>query len=247
MKKLLILSLLVLMIIFTACNKTPEVEPIGFTYGDIDFTNDEEFFDLERTSMPSEDQIHSIKKGMSMKDIIYILGRPHNEGPYMVEAMAYDWYTESGAICRVSIQDKGIKQFRESTYKTAKVAKVEIIPPLSETDITTLGVLWNGEDISPKEFFDREEANTPTYEQISQITVGMTIQDVISIIGKPRNFGQYSFTRTYVWYTENGKFEVTVNIDKNYNNTEEINYDNYMTADYYGGFVSAIDYYPVSE
>ena len=102
MKKILIVSILSILVLLVSCNKTPEVEPIGFTYGDIDWSNKSEFFDLEHTSMPSDDQIRSIKKGMSMKDIIYVLGRPHNRGAYMFENISFDLYGENGVIFRVS-------------------------------------------------------------------------------------------------------------------------------------------------
>ena len=235
MKKILTISLFILMIFFTACNRTPDIEPIGFTYGDIDFTNEAEFFDLERKSMPSEDQIHSIKKGMSMKDIIYALGRPHNMGPFIFGKLTLDWYTENGAICRVSLDYvNDSNPIWENVYNDSEALSVDIVPPISATDVTTLGVIWDGEKIPYEEFFDKEQKNIPTYEQTMRITNGMSIKDVISLIGRPHNYGPTSGFITYEWYLDNN---TVFRIHVAYHSSE---WKTSPEAEYYDGFVDGL-------
>jgi outer membrane protein assembly factor BamE (lipoprotein component of BamABCDE complex) len=239
MKKILTISLFILIIIFTACNKTPDIEPIGFTYGDIDFTNEAEFFDLERASMPSEDQIRSIKKGMSIKDIIYVLGRPHDGGNYVLGYSSLEWHTESGTLCRISYScepDDPYSLWKE-IYKIGESVRVDVIPPLSEIKYDKPEIIWKNETISFEDFFDGERKYIPTIEQVSRITSNMRLQEVIAIIGKPHEDLPTAIP-TLIWYIDDNMFfSLRVNIG-GYEDDEE--YGNLAEWMYYKGVVRGL-------
>ena len=226
MKKILIVSILSILVLLVSCNKTPEVEPIGFTYGDIDWSNKSEFFDLEHTSMPSDDQIRSIKNGMSMKDIIYVLGRPHDGGNYVLGYSSLEWHTESGSLCRISYSCEPDDPYShwEEIYEIGKSVRVDVIPPLSEIKYDKPEIIWKDETISFEEYFDGERKYIPTIEQVLRITSNMTLQEVITIIGKPHEDLPTAIP-TLVWYTEDNKvFSLRVNIggyDEEYGNLAE--------------------------
>ena len=215
MKKILIVSILSILVLLVSCNKTSEVEPIGFTYGDIDWSNKSEFFDLEHTSMPSDDQIRSIKNGMSMKDIIYVLGRPHNRGAYMFENISFDWYSENGVICRVSydVELNDEEMYFESVYKSAEAVRIDIINPLSLSADTTCCVASEDVHISAEKFFDKEQKHTPTFEQTMRVTSEMSLKEIVCLIGKPHNFMNTN-SPTLIWSTnDNVTFSVMVEVE----------------------------------
>ena len=55
-----------------------------------------EFYDSEYTHLPSEAEIQSITKGMTLKDVVAILGKPHNGGPTS-GVPSISWRSDAGS------------------------------------------------------------------------------------------------------------------------------------------------------
>ena len=163
MKKILILLTVVCLLFVCACNKSPaetqtesdttsELESATFsetiseseTEADvileyITINSADDLYDRERSHMPTLEQAQSIKDGMSMREVIEILGKPHGPG-WTSGIYTIQWYVEGGYVIYmhvVSAKGKHAEQCTQSNdtwkqyecyYNCGTIGRPAIVP-----------------------------------------------------------------------------------------------------------------------
>lgn len=102
MRKLALLLICIMLFSFSGCEANPKYtfptmpptiprsDRIERPYGEIYA----EFFDQEYTHLPSKAEIQSVTEGITVKEAIKILGKPHSGGPTGVPSLL--WRTDTG-------------------------------------------------------------------------------------------------------------------------------------------------------
>ena len=99
MKKMLCFLPLLCILIIASCNqiKNPQYEYVTVISADA-----KDILDIEHTHLPTDEEVNSITSGMKMREVIGILGLPHQGGPTSgVNSLL--WYTDGGNVMWVTL------------------------------------------------------------------------------------------------------------------------------------------------
>ena len=96
----------------------------------------------------------------------------------------------------------------EFTFTFDGIDSDNIIEGTDSKNITETNPIKNESEIPSmryQEYFDFDKEHRPTEEQIMKVKPGMNMSEVVSIMGKPHNFGPTSGVISVEWEADNGK------------------------------------------
>ena len=203
----------------TTVNKTWEIESADTEKGETALVQDD-FFDFEKSHQPTDEEMKSVKKGMSFYDVVALIGKPHSPMEGVGVSGSYVWITVEG-----------------NAYKI-KFVETDDIPSdmnMSLSEYNKYTIAYNDAVVNA-DFFDYEKSHLPTDEEMKSVKKGMSFYDVVALIGKPHGYiDGASYGLSYKWVTVEGnvyeiKFVPTDDVPKD-RDMSLSEYNQYTKAD----------------
>lgn len=164
------------------------------------------YFDKNIQYLPRDSDFELIEEGMHISQVVEIVGKPHDMSVPFSWGIWVSWTSESGTQYDIELD--------EDTPYDASIETLEKI--LSNGTVTGICVSYPELDTSEAEslsreqaealYMDREKTHKPTEQDFDQIQKGMTVQEVVKILGKPHDFhGVSAFSYAMVWESVQGE------------------------------------------
>ena len=159
----------------------------------------ENFFDTEKTSKAKDAHTDLIKQRMSYKEVVALLGAPHEEKSQtkLTNALALVWETDNYARFTVTFDCTRASSF-DYDEQYEMLAECGVV---NKTEYEAFGAPVAKEDV-----FDAAVSAMPSEEEAQQITQGMSYSDAVSILGKPHgDLSSLADPRVLKWNVKDGK------------------------------------------
>ena len=164
------------------------------------------YFDKNIQYLPRDSDFNLIEEGMHISQVVEIVGKPHDMSIPFSHGIWLCWTSVSGT--RYSIELDGATPYDPAIESLEKI--------LSNGTVTGISVSYPELDTSEAEslsreqaealYMDREKTHKPTEQDFDQIKKGMTVQEVVEILGKPHDFhGISNFAYVMVWESVGGE------------------------------------------
>ena len=164
------------------------------------------YLDKNMQHIPRDSDFELIEEGMHISQVVEIVGKPHDMSVPFPWGIWVSWTSESGTQYDIELD--------EDTPYDASIETLEKI--LSNGTVTGISVSYPELDTSKDEtlsreqamalYMDREKTHKPTEQDFDQIQKGMTVQEVVKILGKPHDFhGVSTFSYAMVWESVQGE------------------------------------------
>ena len=164
------------------------------------------YLDKNMQHIPRDSDFELIEEGMHISQVVEIVGKPHDMSVPFPWGIWVIWTSESGTRYDIELD--------EDTPYDATIETLEKI--LSNGTVTGICVSYPELDTSEAEslsreqaealYMDREKTHKPTEQDFDQIRQGMTVQEVVGILGKPHDFhGAGNFAYVMVWESVGGE------------------------------------------
>lgn len=202
----------------------------------------EMLFDLDKTHRPSYRDMFELsllqKSGAELliTDAVEIMGKPHGHGSAAGQRF-FEWELDNGKMCVIYTGIKDEKYADQPTPWEAMLAE----------GYGGAYVGWisyaGGREILDDTLFDVEMLHKPSYEDYLKVQEGMTITEMVEILGKPheKDDAPSGDDKYIIWILSDGYYlsvqVVVIKEEETYTEWDEILTENY------GGAVSSYFYY----
>lgn len=168
-----------------------------------------QYFDEQRTHRPTEEEVLQVKERMYMKEVVELIGKPHNFGPTS-GLLTLQWELADGQlfVVYVSIPNglpddmEFLTQIFEYGYiYNPGIWKWASPDPTAPTDPTNP---TDPEAEMLAQYFDLEKTHRPTFDEVLSIQEGTPVSEVVDLIGKPHGFATGLHGWAFWWETIEG-------------------------------------------
>ncbi|MBQ7379907.1 MAG: hypothetical protein IJW70_09575 [Clostridia bacterium] len=164
------------------------------------------YLDKNRQHIPHDSDFDLIEEGMHISQVVAIVGKPHDMSIPFPHGIWLCWTSDSGT--QYSIEFDGETPYDLSIEFREKILSNGIATCIcvshSELDTTEAETLSREQAVAL--YMDREKTHKPTAQDFDQIQKGMTVQEVVEILGKPHDFhGASNFSYALVWESVGGE------------------------------------------
>ena len=198
----------------------------------------DEYFDSELVDKPSHADILSISSGMSIHEIIDVIGRPHRMGGFS-GIPSLEWETVDGNICTIAFAisenapESGstvdlLMQYGVSVNVIYTDSEGKNIVENNPNEVKLMSHIMSSDDDDVLgKYFDEARINKPALKKTELVTQGMSVKEIIDIIGRPHSFGYFSGPPSLLWETQEGQtccvvFALTENVPKDLDSIEQL-------------------------
>ena len=185
----------------------PYIEKLEFSYH---HPINADFFDYQRTYIPDDEDFEKLQQGMTIAEVIEIIGRPH--GRTNDNTPRLYWFSTGNYayfLFRDHPKDENGNRLTPhcifEEYALSTLYKFE--KHKQKNDVTEPPVLEGSYSLVE----DPHYKTLPSYKDLIKISVGTTFQEIVELYGKPQCIDLYKGTNAskqkytfYVFYTAEG-------------------------------------------
>ena len=155
--------------------------------------NEDDFLDMFLSHRPTLADMYKVKVGMSLREIIDILGKPHY-APGTSAYLSFTWYTLEGTAWSIGAQvpEEPLQNESEADHWFLQSSCIWVRP---------WGIPWHGNDT----FLDVTQSHKPTAAQMKRVRAGMKYADAIALIGSPHACEMVENDYWFYWFTDSGE------------------------------------------